>query len=63
MITGFRMRYGLSGLLPEADLVCLGKIVGAGLPVGAFGGRAELMSRIAPEGACTRRAPSAATRW
>jgi glutamate-1-semialdehyde 2,1-aminomutase len=51
VITGFRMRYGLSGLLPEADLVCLGKIIGAGLPVGAFGGRAELMSRIAPEGA------------
>jgi glutamate-1-semialdehyde 2,1-aminomutase len=50
VITGFRMRYGLSALLPEADLVCLGKVIGAGLPVGAFGGRAELMSRIAPEG-------------
>ena len=50
VITGFRMRYGLSALLPEADLVCLGKVIGGGLPVGAFGGRAELMSRIAPEG-------------
>ena len=51
VITGFRMRYGLSGLLPGADLFCLGKIIGGGLPVGAFGGRAELMSQIAPEGA------------
>lgn len=50
VITGFRLRYGLSDLLPQADLVCMGKIVGAGLPVGAFGGRAELMSLIAPEG-------------
>jgi glutamate-1-semialdehyde 2,1-aminomutase len=50
VITGFRMRYGLSGLLPAADLVCLGKIIGGGLPVGAFGGRAEIMSMIAPEG-------------
>lgn len=50
VITGFRLRYGLSELLPQADLVCLGKIIGAGLPVGAFGGRQELMSLIAPEG-------------
>ena len=51
VITGFRMRYGLSGLLPGADLFCLGKIIGGGLPVGAFGGRADLMSQIAPAGA------------
>ncbi len=50
VITGFRMRYGLSDLLPGADLVCLGKIIGGGLPVGAFGGSAELMSMIAPSG-------------
>jgi len=50
VITGFRMRYGLSGLLPAADLVCLGKIIGGGLPVGAFGGRAEVMELIAPAG-------------
>ena len=50
VITGFRLCYGLSGVLPGADLVCLGKIIGGGLPVGAFGGRAELMSQIAPEG-------------
>jgi glutamate-1-semialdehyde 2,1-aminomutase len=38
VITGFRLRYGLSDLLPGADLVCLGKVIGGGLPVGAFGG-------------------------
>ena len=50
VITGFRLRYGLSQMLPTADLVCLGKIIGAGLPVGAFGGSAELMSLLAPLG-------------
>ncbi len=50
VITGFRLRYGLSALLPGADLVCLGKIIGGGLPVGAFGGHADLMKLIAPEG-------------
>ncbi|MGI8925539.1 MAG: glutamate-1-semialdehyde 2,1-aminomutase [Tepidiformaceae bacterium] len=50
VITGFRLRYGLCGLLPGADIVCLGKIIGGGLPVGALGGRAQLMSLIAPEG-------------
>ena len=50
VITGFRLRYGLSNRLPAADLVCLGKIIGGGLPIGAFGGRAELMSLLAPEG-------------
>ncbi|GBD22433.1 Glutamate-1-semialdehyde 2,1-aminomutase [bacterium HR29] len=50
VITGFRLRYGLSGLLPEADLVCLGKVIGGGLPIGAFGGRADLMDLLAPSG-------------
>ncbi len=50
VITGFRLRYGLSQMLPTADLVCLGKIIGAGLPVGAFGGSLELMSLLAPVG-------------
>ena len=50
VITGFRLRYGLSGLLPAADLVCLGKIIGGGLPVGALGGRRELMELLAPTG-------------
>jgi glutamate-1-semialdehyde 2,1-aminomutase len=50
VITGFRFRYGLSGLLPEADLVCLGKVIGGGLPVGALGGRAAVMDLLAPLG-------------
>ncbi len=50
VITGFRFRYGLSGLLPNADLACLGKIIGGGLPVGALGGRAEVMDLLAPLG-------------
>jgi len=50
VITGFRFRYGLSGLLPAADLVCLGKVIGGGLPVGAVGGRAEVMDLLAPLG-------------
>lgn len=52
VITGFRVAYGgaqaLYGIRP--DLTCLGKILGGGLPVGAYGGRKELMSLIAPEG-------------
>lgn len=54
VITGFRVarggaqaRYGV-----RADLTCLGKIVGGGLPVGAFGGRADVMRELAPEGPC-----------
>jgi len=50
VITGFRLRYGLSGLLPEADLVCLGKVIGGGLPIGAVGGGADLMEQLAPTG-------------
>ncbi len=52
VMTGFRLAPGgaceLLGLSP--DLVTLGKIIGGGLPVGAFGGRAEVMDRIAPAG-------------
>lgn len=54
VITGFRVarggaqeRYGV-----RADLTCFGKIIGGGLPVGAFGGRAEVMAQLAPEGPC-----------
>lgn len=50
VITGFRVRYGLCGTLPDADLVCLGKIVGGGLPFGVLGGRRELMDLLAPAG-------------
>ncbi len=52
VITGFRVARGgaqeLYGVLP--DLTVLGKIVGGGLPLAAFGGRAELMERLAPAG-------------
>jgi glutamate-1-semialdehyde 2,1-aminomutase len=52
VITGFRLIYGgaqnLFGIIP--DLTCLGKIIGGGFPVGAYGGRREIMSRIAPCG-------------
>jgi glutamate-1-semialdehyde 2,1-aminomutase len=52
VITGFRVARGgaqeRSGVLP--DLTVLGKIVGGGLPLAAFGGRAELMERLAPVG-------------
>ena len=52
VITGFRVAPGgaqeLYGVTP--DLTCLGKIIGGGLPVGAFGGRRSLMERLAPLG-------------
>jgi glutamate-1-semialdehyde 2,1-aminomutase len=52
VITGFRLALGgaqeLYRLRP--DLTCLGKILGGGLPVGAYGGRREIMSRVAPMG-------------
>ncbi len=52
VITGFRLAYGgaqsLYGIMP--DLTCLGKIIGGGLPVGAYGGRTEIMAQVAPEG-------------
>ena len=52
VITGFRAEYGGAqtrfGITP--DLTTLGKIIGGGLPVGAFGGKREYMSRVAPAG-------------
>lgn len=52
VMTGFRVSPGGAQALYQIspDLTTLGKIVGGGLPVGAFGGRAEIMSHIAPEG-------------
>ncbi len=52
IITGFRVAYGgaqqLYNISP--DLTCLGKIIGGGFPVGAYGGRKEIMELIAPTG-------------
>jgi glutamate-1-semialdehyde 2,1-aminomutase len=52
VITGFRVAYGgaQERLAVRADLTCLGKIVGGGLPAAAFGGRADVMGRLAPLG-------------
>jgi glutamate-1-semialdehyde 2,1-aminomutase len=51
-MTGFRVALGgaqaLYGIKP--DLTTLGKIIGGGMPVGAFGGRADIMDRLAPDG-------------
>jgi glutamate-1-semialdehyde 2,1-aminomutase len=53
VMTGFRVALGgmqeRAGILP--DLTCLGKIIGGGLPVGAYGGRREIMQLVAPAGA------------
>jgi len=52
VITGFRLALGGAqerfGITP--DLTCLGKIIGGGLPVGAYGGKAEIMDMVAPDG-------------
>ena len=52
VITGFRLHYGGAQTLfgVEPDLTCLGKIIGGGLPVGAYGGRREIMEMVAPLG-------------
>ncbi len=53
VMTGFRVAWGgaqtLYGVTP--DLTCLGKVIGGGLPVGAFGGRSEIMELLSPQGA------------
>ena len=52
VISGFRAAYGgaqeLYGI--KADLTCLGKIIGGGLPVGAYGGKREIMEKVSPLG-------------
>lgn len=52
VMTGFRVGYhsaqGHFGVIP--DMTCLGKVIGGGLPVGAYGGKREIMERVAPVG-------------
>jgi glutamate-1-semialdehyde 2,1-aminomutase len=52
VMTGFRVdlrgAQGLYGITP--DLTCFGKVIGGGMPVGAFGGRADIMNHISPDG-------------
>ena len=52
VMTGFRVAYGGAQLLygVEPDLTCLGKVIGGGLPVGAYGGARALMEQVAPLG-------------
>jgi glutamate-1-semialdehyde 2,1-aminomutase len=52
VMTGFRVAWGGAGARygVTPDLVTLGKVIGGGLPVGAYGGRSEIMARVAPEG-------------
>lgn len=52
VITGFRLSYsGAQGYFKvKPDLTCLGKIIGGGLPLGAFGGKREIMQLLAPQG-------------
>lgn len=52
VMTGFRVAYGGAQQLYKikSDLTCLGKVIGGGLPVGAFGGKLEIMQKIAPIG-------------
>ena len=52
VMTGFRVAFGGAqayyGIIP--DMTCLGKVIGGGLPVGAYGGKKEIMSMVSPEG-------------
>jgi glutamate-1-semialdehyde 2,1-aminomutase len=52
VMTGFRVAYGgaqaLYGITP--DITCLAKVIGGGMPVGAYGGRGDIMDQIAPQG-------------
>lgn len=52
VMTGFRVALGSAQAHydVEPDLTCLGKIIGGGMPVGAFGGRSEIMEKLAPTG-------------
>ncbi|MCH8187044.1 MAG: glutamate-1-semialdehyde 2,1-aminomutase [Chloroflexi bacterium] len=52
VITGYRVRYGGAQHLYQVtpDLTCLGKIIGGGMPVGAYGGRREIMEKVSPLG-------------
>jgi glutamate-1-semialdehyde 2,1-aminomutase len=52
VMTGFRVSYGGAQKVYriKPDMTCLGKVIGGGLPVGAYGGRKEIMRRVAPDG-------------
>ena len=58
-MTGFRVAWGGAqvrfGVQP--DLTCLGKVIGGGMPMGAYGGSREIMSHLAPHGRAIKPAP------
>ena len=64
-MTGFRVapaaRRSSIGIQP--DLTTLGKVIGGGLPIAAYGGRKDIMSHVAPSGPFIRRERSRAIRW
>ena len=65
VISGFRAAAGgaqaIAGVRP--DLTCLGKIIGGGLPVGAYGGRADLMELVSPAGPVYQAGTLSGIRW
>ena len=65
VLTGFRITasgwFGLEGV--AGDLTTFGKVMGGGLPAAAFGGRAEIMDRLAPTGPVYQAGPCPVTRW
>ncbi|TNF53721.1 glutamate-1-semialdehyde-2,1-aminomutase [bacterium] len=52
VMTGFRVSYGgaQKAFRIKPDMTCLGKVIGGGLPVGAYGGKKEIMRKVAPDG-------------
>ncbi|RJQ48737.1 MAG: glutamate-1-semialdehyde-2,1-aminomutase [Nitrospiraceae bacterium] len=52
VMTGFRVSYGgaQKAFKIKPDMTCLGKVIGGGLPVGAYGGRSDIMKMVSPEG-------------
>jgi glutamate-1-semialdehyde 2,1-aminomutase len=65
VITGFRVGPGGAQALYKVrpDLTCLGKIAGGGLPLGVYGGRADILAKVAPTGRSTRRGRCRGIRW
>ena len=59
VMTGFRSKFGGAQevLGVTADITCLGKVIGGGFPVGAYGARNEIMEQVAPLGACIKLEP------
>ncbi|GIR12088.1 MAG: hypothetical protein CM15mP23_06630 [Cryomorphaceae bacterium] len=59
VMTGFRLSPGGASQKYniQPDMVCLGKVIGGGLPVGAFGGKEEIMNMVAPLGPVYKRNP------